>query len=78
MARCHHPPGVGPAPGWADLALLRHRSEGWAAALQMAALSLRGAKDSVRLGDPEKELHGYERPARRPGIIPRGGMSPYY
>jgi LuxR family transcriptional regulator, maltose regulon positive regulatory protein len=29
----------------ADLALLHQRSEGWAAALQMAALSLRGAKD---------------------------------
>ncbi len=32
----------------ADLALLYQRSEGWAAALQMAALSLRGARDPVR------------------------------
>ncbi|MGO9280516.1 MAG: hypothetical protein ACLP3Q_23810, partial [Streptosporangiaceae bacterium] len=32
----------------ADLALLHQRSEGWAAALQMAALSLRGASDPVR------------------------------
>ena len=32
----------------ADLALLHRRSEGWAAALQMAALSLRGAKDPAR------------------------------
>ena len=31
-----------------DLALLHQRSEGWAAALQMAALSLRGASDPVR------------------------------
>ena len=29
----------------ADLALLHQRSEGWAAALQMAALSLRGTQD---------------------------------
>ena len=34
-------------PG-ADLAVLYQRSEGWAAALQMAALSLRGARDPVR------------------------------
>ena len=34
-------------PG-ADLAVLYQRSEGWAAALQMAALSLRGAKDPAR------------------------------
>ena len=34
-------------PG-ADLAVLYQRSEGWAAALQMAALSLRGASDRVR------------------------------
>ena len=33
----------------ADLALLHERSEGWAAALQMAALSLRGARDPVRV-----------------------------
>ena len=32
----------------ADLALLYQRSEGWAAALQMAALSLRGARDPAR------------------------------
>ena len=31
-----------------DLAVLYQRSEGWAAALQMAALSLRGATDPVR------------------------------
>ena len=33
----------------ADLALLHQRSEGWAAALQMAALSLRGTQDPVRV-----------------------------
>jgi LuxR family transcriptional regulator, maltose regulon positive regulatory protein len=33
----------------ADLALLHRRSEGWAAALQMAALSLRGTSDPVRV-----------------------------
>ena len=38
--------GVEVAP--ADLALLHRRTEGWAAALQMAALSLRGATDPVR------------------------------
>jgi LuxR family transcriptional regulator, maltose regulon positive regulatory protein len=32
----------------ADLGLLHRRSEGWAAALQMAALSLRGATDPAR------------------------------
>jgi LuxR family transcriptional regulator, maltose regulon positive regulatory protein len=32
----------------ADLALLHERSEGWAAALQMAALSLRDSKDPAR------------------------------
>jgi len=32
----------------ADLALLHQRSEGWAAALQMAALSLRGGRDPAR------------------------------
>jgi len=32
----------------ADLAVLHERSEGWAAALQMAALSLRGARDPAR------------------------------
>ena len=31
-----------------DLALLHQRSEGWIAALQMAALTLRGAKDPVQ------------------------------
>jgi len=34
--------------GAAELALLHQRSEGWAAALQMAALSLRGTTDPVR------------------------------
>ena len=38
--------GVKVAP--ADLALLHQRSEGWAAVLQMAALSLRGTKDPAR------------------------------
>ena len=38
--------GVQVAP--ADLALLHQRTEGWAAALQMAALSLRGTTDPVR------------------------------
>jgi LuxR family maltose regulon positive regulatory protein len=38
--------GVEVAAG--DLALLHQRSEGWAAALQMAALSLRGSDDPVR------------------------------
>ncbi|HEY7271693.1 MAG TPA: hypothetical protein VH502_03090, partial [Actinoplanes sp.] len=32
-----------------DLALLHRRSEGWAAALQMAALSLRGTNDPARI-----------------------------
>src|SRR5262249_28082868 len=32
----------------ADLKLLHERSEGWAAALQMAALTLRGASDPAR------------------------------
>jgi LuxR family maltose regulon positive regulatory protein len=39
--------GVEVAPG--DLALLHQRSEGWAAALQMVALSLRGSADPVRV-----------------------------
>jgi LuxR family transcriptional regulator, maltose regulon positive regulatory protein len=39
--------GVGVAAG--DLALLHQRSEGWAAALQMVALSLRGSTDPVRV-----------------------------
>ena len=34
--------------GAAELALLHQRSEGWAAALQMAALSLHGTTDPVR------------------------------
>jgi LuxR family maltose regulon positive regulatory protein len=38
--------GVQVAP--ADLGLLHQRSEGWAAALQMAALSLRSARDPAR------------------------------
>src|SRR5215469_13696892 len=33
----------------ADLELLHHRSEGWATALQMAALSLRSSQDPVRV-----------------------------
>ena len=33
----------------ADLALLHERSEGWAAAVQMAALSLQGARDPARV-----------------------------
>jgi ATP/maltotriose-dependent transcriptional regulator MalT len=33
----------------ADLALLHERSEGWAAALQMVALALRGAADPARV-----------------------------
>jgi LuxR family transcriptional regulator, maltose regulon positive regulatory protein len=33
----------------ADLALLQQRSEGWAAAVQMAALSLRGTNDPLRV-----------------------------
>ena len=39
--------GVEVAAG--DLALLHQRSEGWAAALQMVALSLRGSTDPVRV-----------------------------
>jgi LuxR family maltose regulon positive regulatory protein len=35
--------------GTDELALLHQRSEGWAAALQMAALSLRGARDPARI-----------------------------
>ena len=38
----------------ADLELLHHRSEGWAAALQMAALSLRSSQDPVRVA---RSLH---------------------
>jgi LuxR family maltose regulon positive regulatory protein len=39
--------GVGVGAG--ELALLHQRTEGWAAGLQMAALSLRGAADPVRV-----------------------------
>ena len=47
----------------ADLALLHHRSEGWPAALQMAALSLRGNADPARLAQvlevPGQDIAGY-------------------
>jgi LuxR family maltose regulon positive regulatory protein len=33
----------------ADLAVLHERTEGWAAALQMAALTLRGTKDAAQV-----------------------------
>ena len=42
--------GFGVELSVAELALLHQRSEGWAAALQMAALSLRSARD--RRGPP--------------------------
>ena len=42
-----------------DAALLHQRSEGWAAALQMAALSLRGVTDPARAGRA-LEIHGHE------------------
>ena len=38
----------------ADLALLHQRTEGWAAALQMAALSLRGTTDPARVARARK------------------------
>jgi LuxR family maltose regulon positive regulatory protein len=41
-----------------DLTLLHQRSEGWAAALQMAALSLRGARDPARAARA-LELNGH-------------------
>ena len=41
--------GFGVEVGDGELALLHQRSEGWAAAVQMAALSLRGAADPVRI-----------------------------
>src|SRR6516225_5488348 len=41
--------GFGVEVGAAELALLHQRSEGWAAALQMAALSLRGTADPARM-----------------------------
>jgi LuxR family maltose regulon positive regulatory protein len=43
----------------AELALLQQRSEGWAAALQMAALSLRTAADPARAARA-LEVRGYE------------------
>jgi LuxR family transcriptional regulator, maltose regulon positive regulatory protein len=43
----------------ADLAVLYQRSEGWAAALQMAALSLRGAREPARVARAlEVRTHG--------------------
>ena len=48
--------GVEVAPG--DLALLHQRSEGWAAAVQMAALSLRGGKNRAQAGQALK-IHGH-------------------
>jgi LuxR family transcriptional regulator, maltose regulon positive regulatory protein len=41
--------GFGVRVGDGELALLHQRSEGWAAAVQMAALSLRGTADPVRV-----------------------------
>jgi LuxR family transcriptional regulator, maltose regulon positive regulatory protein len=41
--------GFGVQVGDGELALLHERSEGWAAAVQMAALSLRGTADPVRV-----------------------------
>ena len=41
-----------------DLALLHQRSEGWAAAMQMAALSLRGSKDPARVAGA-LEVHSH-------------------
>jgi LuxR family maltose regulon positive regulatory protein len=41
--------GFGVEVGGADLAVLHERSEGWVAALQMAALSLRGTADPVHM-----------------------------
>ena len=43
----------------ADLALLHHRSEGWPAALQMAALSLKGTTDPARRARV-LEVHGQD------------------
>ncbi len=48
--------GVRVAP--ADLTLLHERSEGWVAALQMAALTLRGATDPVQLARA-LNVHGH-------------------
>jgi LuxR family transcriptional regulator, maltose regulon positive regulatory protein len=42
----------------AELALLHRRTEGWAAALQMAALTLRGTKDAARTARA-LEVHGH-------------------
>jgi LuxR family transcriptional regulator, maltose regulon positive regulatory protein len=44
--------------GAEDLAVLHQHSEGWAAALQMAALSLRGSRDTGRPGRA-LEIHGH-------------------
>ena len=41
--------GFGVQVGEGELSLLQQRSEGWAAAVQMAALSLRGTTDPVRM-----------------------------
>ncbi|HEY6314467.1 MAG TPA: LuxR C-terminal-related transcriptional regulator [Streptosporangiaceae bacterium] len=41
--------GFGVQVGGGELALLQQRSEGWAAAVQMAALSLRGIADPARI-----------------------------
>ena len=41
--------GFGVQVGDGELSLLHQRSEGWAAAVQMAALSLRGAADPARI-----------------------------
>jgi LuxR family transcriptional regulator, maltose regulon positive regulatory protein len=48
--------GVRVADG--ELALLHQRSEGWAAAVQMAALSLRGTADPARIARA-MEVHGH-------------------
>ncbi len=50
--------GFGVQVGNGELALLHQRSEGWAAAVQMAALSLRGTADPVRRARA-LEVHGY-------------------
>ena len=47
--------GVGVGAG--ELALLHQRTEGWAAALQMVALSLRGATDPVRMAQALSSSH---------------------
>jgi ATP/maltotriose-dependent transcriptional regulator MalT len=55
-APCYQTSGVRVAP--ADLTLLHERSEGWGAALQMAALTLRGATDPVQLARA-LNVHGH-------------------